>query len=174
MQTSISLKWKPNLPYVHQEGFTCMQHWNTEINDFSLLYFSAYQTKHHKNKINAKSIKLIALILSREPTETLTAYLLARQSYSYTTYKHLHKTRHTFTRHITQASIQYKTHIHKTYHTSIYTRHTFTRHHTKSAFTTTEPASFFHMWLVQNIQATKPCYSIKNDGTCNLLSSVTI
>ena len=24
MQTSISLKWKPNLPHVHQEGFTCM------------------------------------------------------------------------------------------------------------------------------------------------------
>ena len=25
MQTSNSLKWKPNLPYVHQEGFTCME-----------------------------------------------------------------------------------------------------------------------------------------------------
>ena len=24
MQTSVSLKWKPNLPHVHQEGFTCM------------------------------------------------------------------------------------------------------------------------------------------------------
>ena len=24
MQTSISLKWKPNLPHVQQEGFTCI------------------------------------------------------------------------------------------------------------------------------------------------------
>ena len=39
MQTSISLKWKPNLPHVHQEGFTCMPKGRKHITyvDFELL-----------------------------------------------------------------------------------------------------------------------------------------
>ena len=31
MQTSISLKWKPNLPHVHQERFTCMDNQDTNL-----------------------------------------------------------------------------------------------------------------------------------------------
>ena len=48
MQTSISLKWKPNLPHVHQEGFTCMPGWGFQIEPRSQVSMPPLQKKFCK------------------------------------------------------------------------------------------------------------------------------
>ena len=79
MQTSISLKWKPNLPHVHQEGFTCMQKSRESVNCHDSCHISHCEIKFHRiwpSYLEANSQKIFPISQNFHPNTFYEAYFV--------------------------------------------------------------------------------------------------